>query len=401
MLNEVKDVYDTSSPEFKLLIACLRQQISQKELDTTLFTMPIDWEHFIYLAVYHRVYPLIYQYVSTCEYAALPREVISRLRQKCLENTAKTLQMVGDIVKVLRTLEENGIQAVVLKGFPLATQLYGNVGARPSRDVDIFVWPKDVDKARNIIETHGYNREYPSFKTIPKWPQKWMQRNHHFVYWHGKKNVCIELHWKMGRPGMEIPLDNIESSLMQVNIAGQQIYTLKTEELFLFLILHGASHGWFRLKWLCDIGTMLQQVDFSWERLYTLTKHLDVEPILNQAIIFSRDVLGVTVPEYIAEVVTKDRKARKLANMSIPYITAADSGRTDLTIYMPSLYQQKRYEFFLQCGWKKKAVYILSHCLPTDRDIQIIPLPDCMYFMYYLIRPCTWLTSRLSTLIDK
>lgn len=171
--NEIQDICDTSSPELRLLIACLRKRITKNEHDAinTLLTMQIDWEHFIYLAVYHGVYPLIYSYLSTCEHAALLQDVISKLRQKYLESTAKTLLMMAEQVKLLQTLEENRIQAVVLKGFPLATKLYGNVGARPSRDIDIFVWPKDVDKARKIIEAHGYNREYPSFKAIPKWPQ--------------------------------------------------------------------------------------------------------------------------------------------------------------------------------------------------------------------------------------
>ena len=385
------------SSEFKLLISCLRKEQDRMDL---LLAMPINWHHLLYLVRFHKVYPLVYRYLNASEHTCLPQQVISNLCQMCLENTAKTLQMAGELVTVLRVLEKNGIRAVVLKGFPLAMQLYSNVGFRPSRDIDIFVWPKNVDEARKIIEALGYHREYPSFKAIPEWPQKWMQRNHHFEYWHKKKNISIELHWKLGHYGMEIPLENVEDNLTRMNIAGQQIYTLRMEESILFLALHGASHGWFRLKWLCDMDAVLPRRDFSWERLYTLAKHLDVEPILNQAIILAREVLGTPVPEYIAKIAEKDRKAGDLASMSMLAISAADSGHTTFNRYMPSLYRQKKYEFSLQRGWEKKLAYIHSHFSPTDGNIQSIPLPDGLYFMYYFIRPCTWLTRRLSALRD-
>lgn len=403
MLSEVKAACDIVSPEFNLLIICLKIQINKKELDliNELFTLPIDWKQVIYLAIGHGVYPLAYQCLRNCKHIALPKEVVCKLQQQCLENTTKTLQMAGELVKVLRSFEEAGIRAVVLKSFPLAVQLYGNMGARPSRDIDIFVWPEDVDKARKIIEAHGYKREYPSFKAIPMWPQKWMQGNHHFVYRHGKKQVCIELHWKMGHPGMEIPLDYIKSSLMPVNIGGQPIYTLKNEELILFLMLHGASHGWFRLKWLCDLGRMFQREDFSWERVYMLATQWGVKPILNQSILLARDILSAPVPDYITEMAAKDRKARKLAVMSVSFIFDTSLRRINCNNYMPSFYQQKKYEFFLQCGWKKRLAYIHSQLLPSDRDIQKIPLPDCMYFIYFLIRPCTWLTRQVLALSGK
>lgn len=402
MDGEVKNIYETLSLELKLLLACLRPQIAEKEQNPIdmLFAAPIDWDLLVHLAVYHGVLPLVYQYISTLKHVALPPEAISILRQKSRESTLKTLHMIGELVKVMRDMEENGIRVVVLKGFPLADKLYGNVALRPSQDLDILVWPKDMDKARRLIEAQGYERIYPSFAATPGQLRNWMKIQHHFMYWHKDKHITLEMHWQLGHHGMDIPLTYIEHSLTQVKIAGQLMHMLGTEELLLSLVLHGASHRWFSLKWLCDIGMMLRRGGFSWQRLYGLAESLGVETILNQAIILSRHLLAAPVPDGIIDMVNKDRKAQKLATMAIPFIIDFHSN-FDQSIDLLSHYYKKKYGFYLQCGWRKKFAFIHHHFLPTDADIELIALPESLYFMYFLIRPFTWFKHQLAEIGGK
>ena len=398
MRNKIKDVYSTLPPELKLVLLCIRQQVTEKvQEDIYMLTAgPMDWDLFMHLTVRHRVYPLAYRYLSMCNHSVVPHKVINILRQKSRENMSKSLQMTGELVKVLRGMEDKGIHAVVLKGLPLAYKLYGNVAVRPSRDLDILVWPADVEKARKVLEEQGYNRKHPSFIETPARLRIWMKAQHHFAYWHQEKEIYVELHWRLGHQGVEIPLTAVKNSLTQVKIAGQLICVPKTEELLLFLVMHGAGHAWFRLRWICDIAMILRQEGFCWERLYGLAGRLGVTTLLNHAVILARNLLEATVPDNIAAAAEKDCKAQKWALMAIPFIFVVNFDFAHLRISMPMYYHYKRYEYSIKDGWRSKLAYLCSRFSPEERDIEQIVLPAYLYFIYYLIRPFTWFSRRVA-----
>lgn len=403
MANITENMNGKLSPEIKLVLLCSKLEITGNNLQAieSLLAGPIDWQLFLELTEHHRVYPLAYRCLSTLGHSVVPTEIVSALRQKSRHTTSKCLQMTGELVKVLRAMEQKGVRGVVLKGIPLATMLYGDLTLRASRDLDILVWPEDMEKAAKIIEAHGYHRMHPSFEVTPARLRNWMRKDHHVEYWHKEREICLELHWRLGHHSLEIPLNHIERKLTKVNIAGQQVYTFGAEELLLYLVLHGASHAWFRLRWLCDIGVMLRQESFSWKKLYVLAERLGTETLLNQAIILAQQLLEAPVPDNISEVVRKDRKAQKLAGMALPFISTINYDSASLKISMPLYYYKHRYDFTLQSGWKQKIAFMHGLLSPADRDIESVALPDYLYFIYYLLRPFSWFSRRVSELAGR
>jgi len=391
--NKTQDICATFSPEFKLLFTCLRGRVGEKERELldAVTVEGINWDFFMGLAVHHGIYPLVYQYLSTLDNAVLPLAVVCSLREKFRENMSKSLQMTGELVKLIQLMEQNGIRVLVLKGFLLGHKLYGNVALRPAHDLDILVWPEEVDKASKIIEAQDYERIFPGCTGTPKQLRNWMKTQHHFSYWQKDKQISLELHWRLGHHGLDIPLTCVKICQIQVQIAKQSMSILGAEELLLSLALHGASHGWFRLKWLCDIGMILRQAEFSWQKLYRLTRSLGFESVLNQTIVLVHELLAVQVPDNIADTVFKDLQARKLADMTIPFITKHYHRNTGVSLY----YWQKKYELNLRYGWRRKLSFIHGHFLPTDADIELIALPAYFYFIYYLLRPFTWLGRKV------
>lgn len=398
--NEAVDIYDAFSVEFKLVLLCSYPKIEEvnRQAINHLLAETIDWNLFLDLAERHRVYPLIYQCLAALSNSAVPDRIITVLRKIRWENTSKTLQMTGELVNVLQAMEENEVRVVVLKGFPLGFVLYSNLSLRPSRDLDILVWPDDVDNAIKVIENQGYERIYPSPVVEYVWLRDWMKTNHHFEYWHKDKEILLELHWRLGHYGMEMPLSEIENCLTQVTIAGHAVCILGTEELLVFLVLHGASHAWFRLKWLCDVGVILRQGRFSWERLYALSERLGIEALLNQAVILAQHLLHAPVPDNIARRITKDRKALNLAGMVLPFIASVSYAPVNLKIGMPLYYHSKKYEFSVQLGCSKKLAYLYNKLLPRDRHIELIALPGYLYLLYYLLRSFNWCNHRVMKL---
>ena len=68
----------------------------------------------------------------------------------------------------------------------------------------------------------------------------------------------VELHTALADHPMLLPGIDIRSPLQEVRVAdGISLPTLRIEELFAYLAVHGASSAWFRLKWIADLAALL------------------------------------------------------------------------------------------------------------------------------------------------
>ncbi|WP_217582298.1 nucleotidyltransferase family protein, partial [Lysinibacillus sp. GbtcB16] len=72
--------------------------------------------------------------------------------------------------------------------------------------------------------------------------------------------IKIEIHWRLHPgPGKEPSFEALWERKRTSTLTSESIYQLGREDLFLFLISHGARHGWSRLRWLLDINQMVKQ----------------------------------------------------------------------------------------------------------------------------------------------
>lgn len=58
-------------------------------------------------------------------------------------------------------LTENQIEYVLLKGISLSKHIYNDMGLRDFNDNDILVHPNDIEKAKNLIISLGYEQGEP------------------------------------------------------------------------------------------------------------------------------------------------------------------------------------------------------------------------------------------------
>lgn len=386
-------------PELKLILACINQESANKkkeEIETILKDL-IDWELFVDLAVHHRVSPMVFSVLNDCTHSAIPDAVLNYLRKQKCNIAMANLQMTGELVRILRAMDAQDVKTVVLKGLPLANQLYGDITMRPLRDLDILVFPRDVEKAKEIVQEFHYRLYYPSFEPTPRRMKNWVKTNHHFSYQHEEKGVCLELHWRLGVVGNEIPLSLLPHGMHKVTLAGQPITVLANETLLIYLILHGALHAWFRLRWLCDVGLMLTNKENSWDKLYRLAEKLGLTAAVNQAVILAHELLGAPIPDRITAKIEKDKKAQRLVCMAQSMIVANSYLHDDLKINM-LYYQKKMYELALRSGFKNKLAYLKAHFMPSDADLASVSISETLYPLYYLVRPITWLSRQVGKL---
>ena len=78
----------------------------------------------------------------------------------------------------------------------IAHDLYGDISLRTSSDLDFLIPINELEKAEEIIENLGYEKDDYFTSVLNDW--KW--RHHHVTYFHPQKRMKLEIHWKLN-PG--------------------------------------------------------------------------------------------------------------------------------------------------------------------------------------------------------
>jgi len=392
------NIYNKLSPEFRLLLLCSNLKSKDKDQDTIdkLIESGINWPVFTHLVLHHRVYSLVYRYLRTLAHPSIPNEVVVAMHQLNQNNCHKTLQMITEFVRILQALEEKGIHVIVIKGFPLAQQLYGDITLRSSRDLDLLVHREDLWTARKVIEEYGYIWKNPLSvsKSIPL--KKWMDWEKHLEYCHPQLEVCVELHWRLDCQEMNIPFSLIDNSIISTRMFGRSINMLGHEEMLLYLAIHGSAHKWLRIKWLLDINLIVRKRKYSWEKIYLLSDNLGVRTVFNQTLILLQVLLETPLPKTITDLIEKDAKAKKIAMIALKYIV--DNGletNKSLNEKAIRLYQQKTYEFNMNSKWQRQLSYLSKRFIPSLKDVELISLSKRLYFIYYIISPFNWFYRKI------
>jgi len=398
MKSEALELYNKLSPEFKLLCKCATAKPVTQAAQTAIIALinwPVAWPRFLELVKYHQVYPLVYRVLTEVPPEFVPGELMTELCRMNQESTAKSLQMTGELVRLVANLETHGIKSVALKGIPLAFMLYGSIALRPPGDIDILVWPENVEPAIAVLEGLDYEIADSSFSTLEQ-RKRYMGDGHHFGYTHKDKGISVELHWRLGDGAeLALPISYIKDCLTGIKLGGHTINVLQQEELLIFLALHGAKHGWYWLKWLVDIAALLGRGGLDWGKVYKIADSLAVRPVINQALLLAHELLAAPLAEDIMPQVRGDKKARQLAKAAMPIITTMSVDSSHLLLKF-RYYQGIFYRVRLLRSWCSKFDYINKYFKPNDRDREAIVLPPGLNFLYYVVRPFAWIGRRWS-----
>jgi hypothetical protein len=380
---------ETMLPELGLMLAAA---CGDKARTESLLKLPINWEVILRLVLHNQVYPMVYKTLSQLE-ARIPESIITSLRAHVRENVVNALRMTSETVRIVSLLENNGVCVVVLKGMPLAFYLYdGDITLRPSTDIDILLLDERLDLVRQILEEDGYYEAQPELDLTPRQRQiytKTYRHPHHAAFWHREKNVLVEIHWDMGHFGQVVLPMPSDASITRIQVAGSSLPVLVDEEWLLYLVLHGASHAWYRLRWVVDIARFIQR-DIDWERADSLANSLGMQSVLHHALMLASTLLEVPLSADYRPIVFSDRNAVKFAllakrlylSLSCHLVGKFNGNRDNYWLYI--------YNYLMRVGWRNRIRYILDLWRPTADDIRLISLPAALYPLYYAIRPFTF-----------
>jgi hypothetical protein len=191
--------------------------------------------------------------------------------------------------RVLRLLDDAGVDTLVLKGAALLESAYGDLGARPMGDFDVAVPPADVPRAVAALLEAGLR---PSDDD----PQA-LQRVRHSQPFVDADGYELDLHRDvLWRPGLEREL---WAAAPATEIAGVRTRRLCAADQILHVCVHGAPWSPVNpVRWAADASKVIesQAAELDWDRLARLALQARLVPPLLDALTFLAEELRLPVP---------------------------------------------------------------------------------------------------------
>ncbi len=212
----------------------------------------VDRRRFLELVDMHRVAPWLFARRAR---TPLPDWLQPALAKRVAGMEALAMLDEFHRAEVLGALVNAGIGVIPLKGAVLGPWLYGRPALRPANDLDLLLFPEQLDKAASILKKLGYEA---AERKRGRWSEK---VSHEHAFWRGS-DLPVELHVHVTQPGrFRIGLDELFARAEPWSWKGLALRRLDLEDQLLTLIVHAAHHqflvplvSWLDIRLLLDRG---------------------------------------------------------------------------------------------------------------------------------------------------
>ena len=370
----------SNRPETQILV-CVAQQtfeVNDAEELRRLLTRDVAWDYLVALAEQHGLVPLLYQRLRSHQ-GEVPVEVLSRLRDLDQQNTKTTLLLTGELIKLLDFLAARGIQAIPFKGPVLALLAYGDLALRQFVDLDILVKRQDVSAVKDLLAGQGFAPR-PALNKSQQSALLQFDCSYNFA---NEKGVCVDLHWDITPRCFSFDLDpdRLWDRLQPIALNGRQLKTLSLEDLVLILCLHGFTHFWERLGWICDVGGLIDcQKDIDWDLLVDNSIRRGNRRVLSLGLFLASELLDAPIPPEVWRRAPADGTVTAIAQQVRDQLFAQshNGGIVEEARLHLSLRERKR---------DKLRAFFRLVATPRPNDWKLISLPARLFFLYYPLRP--------------
>jgi hypothetical protein len=216
------------------------------------FTSGTDcWSAIKRLAEIHRFAGLLAQRSSPW----LPPSERKWRDQVLMSHHLRHLQRLHALRRLTEAFRSEGVTCVSLKGPLLAERFYPDPFLRPSSDLDLLIYERDVGAAVRLMQRLG-------FRLDGRYPWNLQRRvNQHLSFGSMKSSPRVEIHysWLVGG----ILLDStefVDRSCLWRSPSGFNAGVLSTADEAFYSCAHAANHGFHRLRWLYDVITIARNL---------------------------------------------------------------------------------------------------------------------------------------------
>jgi hypothetical protein len=361
----------------RIVLACA-QVVPDRDAAAQLVT-GADLTPALTLANRHGITPLLFRYLSRPAAAVVPAPILDSLRRHVFGVGRRNLELAGELIRICRLLEREGICALPYKGPTLALQAYGDLAARQFEDLDLLVPPADLDRAIETVHAAGYTlhpqvspAQYRAYRLSDC--EVWMAN--------ADETINVELHWAVRERLYAFPLDidEVAARSRPLRLAGAQVPGIALEDLLLILAAHGIKHAWHRLKWIRDLaGLLALHPELDWDLVLRQAQRLKAERLLLLALLLPHVLLGAPLP---GEVLQRAEPEVVSLVAHVARLLLQTRGEEPSRKECHSVYLRSRP------GLSERARFLTELAFtPTLAEWESLKLPDPLYPLYHLYRP--------------
>lgn len=242
------------------------------ELRSALAAFPAhqsSWEQLIHSAELHGVASLLYKHIRDIDFQ-IPAASRRLLQSLYLRNRMSNRIRNKAVVEIITAYHLEGVDVLLVKGIALCNFVYGEIGLRPMRDIDLLVKKSDLKRAERVLLDLGYT-----------------PAQHHAIpddYYHlvPLEKICdglpvgIELHHNLLPFDPQYPLWPLEKSYphaKEITIDGTTAKTLSLEDTLHYVYLHGfqapLTYEPYRLMHVADIVSLVEKylAEIGWQQI--------------------------------------------------------------------------------------------------------------------------------------
>ena len=385
--------------EFLLTAACSRWPPTEERNEAirrAAATLPIDWERVPRVAARHRVVGLVHDGFTRAK-PAVPAAIAKTIANAATAQQHQNLRLAAEAVRLVRLFDADRIAVTFFKGLTTALDIYGDLGIRHSKDLDLLVARDAIERAERLLADAGYQRFDPPMRIKGARLATLIRVGKDFRYERAQdRSIEIELHWRLFRNTKF--MNRLSETAVCRNYPMLDNATLRTfsgEDQFAYLCAHGSDSAFMRLKWLADVGALLAREEGLIERLYHAAVERGAGRPAAQAILLCHRLLGTEVAASFVAELRKDSAVRRLERLAIVAMTqgGAEIEPQDLP---GGLAPVARSRWLLNGTARFLWGEIKASSIGWD-DVIDVALPGGLQFAYPILRVPLWLWRRVRT----
>ena len=181
-------------------------------------------------------------------------------------------QTVEAFFQIADALQSEKMDFVPLKGPVLSHQIYRDYACRRFYDLDFLVDFDDVERFSRLLVDLGY-QPASAWPATPYKKEGLRQNCNEVLFQHRRNGTDVEIHWRLFAryrfPDISFRRLHNEHTIPYA-LDGRTIRKLSPEMELLFLLIHGATHAWFRIKWLVDVNDYIKNVSVDFDALHDM-----------------------------------------------------------------------------------------------------------------------------------
>ena len=154
----------------------------------------LDWTEYIRLVDRHRIPAISWAALKRVPALEIPEPAKQELQKRSDACRMQAIRHSLILAEVLKGFNRAEIPVMVLKGPLLSLELYGDVGLRQARDLDLAVTLEDLSKTQACLESMGWRLDSTWFPLSPRQWESFLRYDHHLSFVHSNGVSLLELH---------------------------------------------------------------------------------------------------------------------------------------------------------------------------------------------------------------